>query len=184
MTNGPDRGKEVLDFWLGDVPPEKRFARDPELDRIIRERFGVLRDDVLMRRAADWRDTPERMLAAIVLLDQFSRNLHREGPAAYAADPLALELTREVMARGWEDRYTAEQRQFLYLPLMHAEDAETQALSVAKFEALGDEAAAGFARDHRDVIQRYGRFPSRNAALSRESTPEEEAYLSDPDVGW
>jgi uncharacterized protein (DUF924 family) len=179
-----DDAAAVIAFWLGEVPPDKRFAKDAALDRTIAARFGDLRDRVLEENAAGWRDTPDRLLAAIILLDQFSRNLHRGTAQAYAADPLALSLTREAIGRGWEDRYSAEQRQFLYMPLMHAEDAEVQALSVASFEALGNAEALAFARDHRDVVLRYGRFPSRNAALGRVSTPAEEAYLAQPGVGW
>lgn len=184
MANGPERAREVLDFWLGEVPAEKRFAKDAELDRQIGERFGALRDAVLESGAEGWRDTPERLLAAVILLDQFSRNLHRGTPQAFAADPLALDLTKEAIAKGWEDGYSPVERQFLYLPLMHSEDRSVQALSVEKFEALGDANVIGFARDHRDVVERYGRFPSRNAALGRASTAEEEAYLSKPGAGW
>lgn len=184
MTDGPDRAREVLDFWLGEVPAEKRFAKDAELDRQIGERFGSLREVVLEGSAEGWRDTPERLLAAIILLDQFSRNLHRGTPQAFAADPLALALTREAIARGWETGYSPVERQFLYLPLMHSEDPGVQALSVEKFEELGDDTVIKFARDHREVVDRYDRFPSRNSALGRASTAEEEAYLNQPGAGW
>lgn len=176
--------EDVLDFWFDRVTPEQRFAKDDALDRTIAERFGGLRDAVLASRAQGWRDTPEALLAAIILLDQFSRNIHRGHAEAFAADGLARDLTLEAIRRGWEDRYTPEQSQFLYMPLMHAEDAALQALSVEKFEELGDEEALAFARDHRDVQARYGRFPSRNAALGRASSPAEQAYLSQPDAGW
>lgn len=176
--------EDVLDFWFDRVTPEQRFAKDDALDRMIAERFGGLRDAVLATGAQGWRDTPEALLAAIILLDQFSRNIHRGKAEAFAADDLARDLTLAAIERGWEARYTPEQRQFLYMPLMHAEDAALQALSVEKFEELGDEEALAFARDHRDAQARYGRFPSRNAALGRASSPEEQAYLSQPDAGW
>lgn len=175
---------DVLDFWFQEVTPEQRFAKDDALDRTIAERFGPARDAVLASDAAGWRDTPEALLAAIVLLDQFSRNIHRGEAEAFAADALARELTLLAVEHGWEERYTPEQRQFLYMPLMHAEDAALQALSVEKFEQLGEEEALAFARDHRDVQARFGRFPSRNAALGRASSPEEQVYLSQPDAGW
>jgi len=184
VSGSTDAAKDVLRFWFEEVSADKRFAKDPALDREIGERFGATRDAVLVNDAQGWRDTPERLLAAIILLDQFSRNLHRGTPQAFAADPLARALTHEAIDRGWEDRYTAEQRQFLYLPLMHAEDAALQALSVAKFEALGDAEVLRFAQEHRDVVLRYGRFPSRNAALGRTSTSAEEEYLSQPGAGW
>jgi len=175
---------DVLDFWLGEVSPEQRFTKDDALDRTITERFGAARDAVLASGAADWRVTPDALLAAIILLDQFSRNIHRGKAEAFAADDIARGLTLAAIERGWEARYTPEQRQFLYLPLMHAEDAALQALSVEKFEDLGDEKALAFARDHRDVQARFGRFPSRNAALGRASSHEEQAYLAQPDAGW
>ena len=175
---------DVLDFWFDEVSPEQRFAKDDALDQTIATRFGPARDAVLASDAAGWRDTPEALLAAIILLDQFSRNIHRGHAEAFAADGLARALTLTAIEQGWEDRYTPEQQQFLYMPLMHAEDAALQALSVEKFTALGDKKALAFARDHQRVQARYGRFPSRNAALGRASSPEEQAHLSQPDAGW
>ncbi|MEI5686575.1 DUF924 family protein [Sphingomonas kyungheensis] len=173
----------VLDFWFG-LTSEQQFARDDALDRTIAARFAAMRDGVLRARAEGWRDDPDTLLAAIILLDQFSRNLHRGAAEAYAADGLARELTRTAIGRGWEGRYPPERRVFLYMPLMHAEDLAEQDLSVTKFEALGLADNIAFAHDHRDVIVAYGRFPSRNAALGRESTDAERAYLARPDAGW
>lgn len=172
----------VLDFWFG-VSPEKRFAKDDVLDRAIAERFGSLRDHVFATEAAGWRGDPDALLAALILLDQFSRNLHRGSAEAFAADPLALGLTATAIARGWEARYEPDRRVFLYLPLMHSEDADVQAVSVAKYVRLGLEENIRFARDHRDVVLRFGRFPGRNVALGRASTAEEEAYLAEGG-GW
>ncbi len=178
-----DMSAPVLDFWFG-MTTDQHFAKDDALDRTIAERFGALRDGVLRGRAEGWRDDPDTLLAAIILLDQFSRNMHRGTAAAFAADGLAVELTLSAIERGWEDRYPPDRRVFLYMPLMHAEDRALQDLSVAKFEALGIDENIAFARDHRDVIAAYGRFPSRNAALGRTSTAKEEAYLAQPDAGW
>lgn len=176
------RARDVLDFWFG-LPKERQFARDDALDAEIAARFGALRDEVKARDAAGWREHPLALLAAVVLLDQFSRNLHRGTAEAFAADPLARELTETAIARGWDREMTAAQRVFLYMPLMHGEDAAIQARSVAMFEALGEEENLAFARDHAAVFARFGRFPSRNAALGRESTAEEQAYL-DEGGGW
>jgi len=180
-----DQAGAVLGFWFGEVPPEKRFAKDDALDREIARRFGGMRDAVLASRARDWRGGPDALLAAVILLDQFSRNIHRGTADAFAADALALDLTREAIERGWDERVDREEaRAFLYMPLMHAESREAQMLSLACFEQLGDEENLRFARDHAAVVARFGRFPSRNAALGRRSTPEEEAYLSQPGAGW
>ncbi|MFH8654080.1 DUF924 family protein [Sphingomonas paucimobilis] len=175
--------RDILDFWFS-LAPEKHFAKDDALDQVIAERFGTLRDQVLATEAMGWRDDPDTLLAAILLLDQFSRNLHRDSAQAYAADPLALELCLAAIDAGWEYRYPPERLVFVYMPLMHAESRAMQDLSVAKFAELGREENLSFARDHRDVIRRHGRYPSRNAVLGRTSTPEEQEYLSRPDAGW
>lgn len=175
--------RDIVDFWFA-LPPEKHFAKDDALDRVIAERFGRLRDQVLATAAAGWRDDPDTLLAAILLLDQFSRNLHRGSAQAYAADPLALDLCLSAIDAGWEDRYPPERRIFVYMPLMHAESRAMQDLSVAKFAELGLDDNLAFARNHREVIRQYGRFPSRNGALGRTSTEEERTYLSRPDAGW
>ena len=176
--------RAVLAFWFDETPPDRWFAKDANLDRVIAERFGALRDAVLANGAAGWDDDPETLLAAIILLDQFSRNIHRGSREAFAADGLALHLTHRALARGWDEAMPPERRAFLYMPLMHAEDREEQRLSVACFTCLGNPDNLDFARQHRMVIDRFGRFPSRNAALGRASTEAEKAYLSQPDAGW
>ena len=181
---GPDveeAAREVLDFWFA-LPMERQFARDPALDAEITERFSALRDAVFADRAQGWREGPDELLAAIVLLDQFSRNIHRDSPRAYEADELAVELTLLAIERGWEERYAEEERAFLYMPLMHAEDLALQHLCVDKFAAMGGPNVP-FAIGHREVIERFGRFPTRNAALGRDTTAEEEAFLEAPDDG-
>lgn len=177
-----EKAREVLDFWF-DLSTERQFAKDEALDREIDERFGGMRVAVVRTRAADWRGEPDALLAAIILVDQFSRNLFRGDAEAFAHDDLAAELTLLAIERGWDDRYAPERRAFLYMPLMHAEEAGLQRLSVAKFAALGREHNLAFARDHAEVFERFGRFPSRNAALGRETTAEEQAWL-DAGGGW
>ena len=175
--------QSVLAFWFA-LTPEQHFGKDAELDAALTERFGALRDAVLADSAAEWRGDPETLLAAIILLDQVSRNMHRGDARAYDGDTLALALTMEAIDKGWDMRLPPERRVFLYMPLMHAESLAVQHLSVRKFEALGVEENLRFAVEHRDVIARFDRYPSRNAALGRESTPEEQAYLSQPGAGW
>lgn len=176
--------EEVLGFWFEGLMPEQWFAKSDELDREIGARFENLRREVLESGAAGWRDDPRTLLAAVILLDQFSRNVHRDTPEAFAADPLAQELASLAVERGWDRDMTPAQRQFLYLPFEHAESRELQAVSLSCYEALGQEEALEYARQHAEVIARYGRFPSRNAALGRESTVEEKAYLARPGAGW
>lgn len=178
------KAAEVLGFWFDLMMPEQWFSASKSTDEEVEALFGHLRDAVLGSRATGWRDGPETMLAAIILLDQFSRNIYRGTPEAFAADPLALALTREALDRGWDAGLPPERAQFLYMPLMHAEDPGAQALCLKCFEELGDARNLKFARDHAAVIEQFGRFPSRNAALGRDSTPAEKEYLSQPGAGW
>jgi uncharacterized protein (DUF924 family) len=184
VAGGEVHAQAVLDFWFWEVSPDKRFARDDALDRTIAARFGPMRDAVLVSRADGWRDDPDAILAAIILLDQFSRNIHRGKDEAFAGDRLALALARLAIAMGWDASLDPERRAFLYMPLMHAEDSRSQELSLACFGTLGSPEDLQYAREHADVIAQFGRFPSRNAALRRRSTPEEQAWLSRPCAGW
>ena len=170
----------VLNFWFVETPPEKRFAKDPLLDQAIAERFSALVDRVGASEATGWRDDPRCLLAAIVLLDQFPRNLNRGRAAAFAHDVLARSLTEIAIAHGWGDAMRPEERQFLYMPLMHSESLADQERAVAIYDGIGVPEAARFARLHLDQIARFGRFPGRNDALGRESTAEEHAFLEQP----
>ena len=174
----------MLAFWFDELTPEQHFAKDDALDATIRDRFSALRDIVLASGAAGWRDHPDNLLTAVILLDQFSRNIHRGTPDAFAADDLALALTMEAIGKGWDKDMSPDHATFLYMPLMHAEDAAAQKLCIEKFAALDRPENLRFALDHAVVIEQFGRFPSRNAALGRESTVEELEYLARPDAGW
>ena len=174
----------MLGFWFEGLMPEQYFTRSDSVDEVIRERFAGLREEVLASGAEGWRDDPDVLLAAVLVLDQFSRNLFRDQAEAFAADPLARQLTCSAIERGWDKAMPTEHRHFLYMPLMHAEDREVQTIALECFTALGDEQTLEFARGDAEVIARFGRFPTRNAALGRDSTPEELAYLAQPGVGW
>lgn len=176
--------QEVLDFWFGELTPKQHFAKDDAVDTMIASRFARLHDILMASGAAGWRDTPECLLAAVIVLDQFSRNMHRGSAQAYAADTLALSLTLEAIGKHWDEGLSPERAAFLYLPLMHAEHPEAQRLSLRKFTALGQPENLRFAMEHAVVIEQFGRFPSRNAALGRASTAEELDYLKRPDAGW
>ncbi len=170
---------QVLHFWLETVPPDKRFAKDPALDEEIASRFSALRVAVVAD-PAPWRADTDTLLAAIILIDQFSRNIFRGGAEAFAADPLARDLARHGIAMGWDVAMDSVHRQFLYLPFMHSEDAEDQALSVRLYTAIGDPELIRFATLHAEQIARFGRYPGRNAALGRADSEEEAAFLSQP----
>lgn len=196
---------DVLAYWLGAPQPDNAsalarqqlwFVKSDATDAEIRTRFGPLVEEALAGQLDGWAATPRGRLALLVLLDQFTRNLFRGTPRSFAGDARALPLALEGMALG-HDRHAdlpAVARIFCYLPLEHAEDPALQARSVAAFEALADGAEADtraflagtldYARRHRDVIARYGRFPHRNPILGRESTAEEREYLAQPGSGF
>ncbi len=173
MSDSPaDLAEAVIRFWCDELQPEQHWKKDPKLDRHIAERFGALREEVLRTRAKGWRDTPETLAAAVVLLDQFSRNMFRGSAKAFEADPLALELCKEALAKGWVDNVRKPLPSFLLMPLQHSENLEDQERSVAEFQGR-DPLNYKYALLHRDQIRRFGRFPGRNQALGRVSTPEE-----------
>lgn len=176
--------KAVLDYWFDELKPQQQFAKDDAVDAEIARRFGGAHTIVLASGAAGWRDDPDTLLAAVILLDQFGRNIYRGTPQAFAADPLALALTLEAIGKGWDRDLAPERATFLYMPLMHAENAEAQRMCLEKFTALGRPENLRFAMDHAVIIEQFGRFPSRNAALGRASTAEELEYLKRPDAGW
>jgi uncharacterized protein (DUF924 family) len=176
---------EVLDFWFTGDPAVLRmqwFRKNPEFDAACSRFAGALRD--AKAGAFDhWTATPRGALALIILLDQFSRNLHRNSPEAFAADAKARGIARVAVARGFDRMIGTIERMFLYLPFEHSEDLADQDESVRLFTSLGEEMIR-HAEGHRQVIRRFGRFPHRNAALGRVSTPDELAYLAQPDAGF
>lgn len=170
----------VLHFWLDQTPPELRFVRDDALDAAIRQRFGALHASAASGELWHWRGTPQGRLAEVIVLDQFSRNLGRDSPRAFAHDGMALALAQEAVAAGLDRPLTPEQRSFLYMPYMHSESRAVQGESLRLFGALGREESLYFARRHAEIIERFGRYPHRNAVLGRASTAEELAFLQQP----
>lgn len=182
----------VLDFWFGSPDsPEyglsrpKWFRKSEAFDEEIRTRFGALHARALAGELADWALTPIGACALIVVLDQFSRNLFRHQAKAFAGDALALAVARRLVAAGGDQRLpTAQHRVFVYLPFEHDESLESQHLSLALYEQLAKVSGLvdnlDYARKHAVIIERFGRYPHRNAALGRASTPEEIAFLKAP----
>jgi len=171
--------EEVLHFWFVDHGPDDWFAGRPEFDALIAERFTLTHAHVARAEAWEWRATPNGRLAEIIVLDQFSRQLFRGRPEAFAQDRMALVLAQEMVGQGHDLLFHQPRRGFIYLPFMHAESAAIQAASVRLYEALGDEEQLGYAVEHKKTINRFGRFPFRNKALGRQSTPEEVAYMEE-----
>ncbi|NMO16515.1 DUF924 domain-containing protein [Pyxidicoccus fallax] len=179
--------EEVLGFWFGDSdqPQEKWFMGGEAFDEECRRRFLAAHEDAAAGRLRDWRDEPRSCVALLLLLDQIPRNLFRGTPRAFATDALAREVARHALARGLDVTLPPVWRWFMYLPFEHSEEAHDQRLAVALFEMLAlyhpdSLESLDYARRHRDVIERFGRFPHRNVALGRPSTPEEERFLQEP----
>lgn len=177
MGAGMRSSHDILNFWFVAHGPEDWFAGKPEFDAEIAERFTSTHAHVAQGEAWEWRAKPRGRLAEIIVLDQFSRQLFRNRPEAFAQDKMALVLAQEIVGQGLDMQFEQPQRGFIYLPFMHAESAAIQSASVRLYEALGDEDQLNFAVEHRKVVERFGRFPFRNKALGRESTPEEVAYM-------
>ena len=184
---------DVLDFWFG--PPEARgkarpewFRKDGKFDAEVRRRFGELHARAARRELETWRTSPEPMLALAIVLDQFSRNLYRNDARAFAQDEYARECAREAIARGDDLGLLPVERQFVYMPFEHSEDRVDQDLAVdlmLSLEAFDEtRGLAEWARKHRVIVQRFGRFPHRNAVLGRATTAEEAEFLKRPGSGF
>ena len=168
--------EDVHRFWFEELKPAAWFRSDPKVDETIRERFSGLLQALALSStgAADARAA----VAGAIVLDQFPRNIHRDSPAAYATDALALRWASDAIAAGFDRELGVLERQFLYMPFQHAEDRAAQSRSMELFTALGRPDAADSARRHKAVVDRFGRFPHRNAILGRTSTPAELEFLS------
>lgn len=177
--------QSILHFWFTELTPKHHFVKDAALDEAIRTRFGATLAAAAARcELFAWRTTPEGRLAEVLVLDQFSRNVYRDTPQAFAQDALALALAQELVASGQDRSLPLAQRSFAYMPYMHSESALVHTQAVALFAQPGLEDTLRFEQRHKDIIDRFGRYPHRNAILGRQSTPEELAYLSEPGSGF
>ena len=172
--------QKVLSFWFTELTPKHHFAKDAALDETIRTRFGATLEAAARCELFAWRATPEGRLAEILVLDQFSRNVYRDTPRAFAQDALALALAQELVASGQDRSLPLVQRSFAYMPYMHSESALVHAQAVALFSQPGLEDTLRFELRHQEIIDRFGRYPHRNALLGRASSPEELVFLSEP----
>lgn len=192
--------EDVLGFWFGEDTGQplamaaRWFAKDAAFDAEIGRRFGRHMAPAAAGQYDGWRRAPRSALALILMLDQFSRNIHRDASLAFAQDDLALQICMDGLEKGFDERLQPMEAVFLIMPLMHSESPAHQQRSVEKYAELARrapeplrEALANnhkYALSHQEIIVRFGRFPHRNALLGRAATPEEEDYLKDPDAGF
>ena len=184
MAKLGEQAAQVLDFWLVQTPPEKRFAQDDALDAHIAQEFGPLHSQLSQDVPPHWKADGSSVLAAIIVLDQFSRNIYRDSGLAYAQDDAALALTRLALGKGMDAEMSSDERQFLYMPFMHSERLDEVTYSIELMQQANLDTAEDYARRHAEVIARFGRYPSRNAALGRSTTREEAAFLADHPLGF
>jgi len=177
MTQLPKWIDDVLHFWFEELQRDEWFKRDDGVDATIRKRFGALHATLTEKVPASVTMTPQGALATVIVLDQFSRNLFRNSPRAFACDATALAISQEAIGRGFDRELTRDHRVFLYMPFQHSEDRVVQRRSLELFAALDIPENLDYARQHRDIIERFGRFPHRNRVLGRESTHEETEFL-------
>jgi uncharacterized protein (DUF924 family) len=167
---------EVIHFWFEELRPANWFSRDERLDARIRERYEDLHER-LRTVPSDAYATPQACLAAVIVLDQFPRNIYRNSPRAYETDEQALSISQYAISRKFDRQLATQERIFLYMPWQHSESFQAQARSIELFAELGDKGTLGYARRHKGVIDRFGRFPHRNTVLGRTSTPDELEFV-------
>ncbi|MDZ4741249.1 MAG: DUF924 family protein [Alphaproteobacteria bacterium] len=172
--------QDILDFWFGELTPLQWYKADTNLDAAIVQRFEPAYRELSLLVPPSWREGARSILAAVIMLDQFPRNMFRRLPQAFATDATALALSQEAIEKNFDSELNEAERQFLYMPFQHAEDRALQTRSVQLFERLGNANVLDFAHRHRTIIERFGRFPHRNAIMGRPSSAEELEFLKQP----
>jgi uncharacterized protein (DUF924 family) len=171
---------EIVAYWFETLKPEDWYRKNPAIDAAIAARFGATYEALKTGVPPEWVAEPKGMLAAILVLDQFPRNMFRDDARAFATDQAALALARRAIGEGIDMQLPPEERAFIYMPFQHSEARDDQARSIVLFTSLGAPLNLDFAQRHQAIIARFGRFPHRNGVLGRTSTAEELAFLQEP----
>lgn len=172
----------IIDAWYTPPLSEHWFSSTPEIDAAIRQQFESTWQQAVAGQLNDWQTTAEGCLALCIVLDQFPLNMFRGAPKSFSTEQQAVKVSKYAIQQGFDEQISVEKRMFLYLPLMHSEHLDDQALSVQCFEKAGLIDNLRFAKHHQGIVQKFGRFPHRNAILGRQSTPEELEYLNSPEA--
>jgi len=173
---------ELNSFWFSEPARARWFDSTPEFDSMLRTQYLSLWESARAGALSDWESTPQGALALVIVLDQLPLNMFRGDARSFATEAASRAVAGRAIARGFDQALTPEQQSFFYMPFMHSEALSDQDRSVALFEAAGLSHSLEFARHHREIVRRFGRFPHRNAVLGRSSTPEEQAWLASPDA--
>lgn len=176
--------QDVLKFWFKELKPKDWFAENKVLDERIKSRFGNLLKSAARAELYSWRKTAKGRLAEIIVLDQFSRNVYRNTPNAFAQDSQALTLAEEAVAAGADKKLTVDEKVFLYMPFMHSESRLIHQQAIKLFSQPGLEESYDFELRHKAIIDRFGRYPHRNKILGRKSSTEEIEFLKQPGSGF
>ncbi len=171
---------DVISFWFNDIEQSKWWIKDLSFDRVIEEKFLALHEQANQCELFEWRHSAKGRLAEIIVLDQFSRNIFRDKPQSFAADALALVLAQEAIALGKHHELNEIERSFLYMPYMHSESLNIHNVAVKLYKDNGIQSSLDFEIKHRDIIEKFGRYPHRNTILNRVSTEEEIEFLKEP----
>ncbi|MDQ6992389.1 MAG: DUF924 family protein [Mariprofundus sp.] len=175
---------DVLKFWFSELEPRQWWEKDTQLDQAIGERFGAVHADASACKLSHWREDGPGRLAEIIVLDQFSRNIYRDTPQAFAYDGMALILAQEAIRMGADQELDASEKAFFYMPYMHSESMAIHTQALKLFDQPGLEFNLKFELHHKAIIDRFGRYPHRNPILERLSTPEELAFLTQPNSSF
>lgn len=172
----------ILKFWFEGIDPSLQFKKDEKLDQEIKTKFGDLLEKAKAGELDSWKNNPESLFALIILLDQFSRNIYRNNGKAFEADKLALSIAKQGIEKGFDKQINPKRRMFFYMPFMHSENMENQEKCIELFEELAKENEKAkhnlkYAKMHKDIIEKFNRFPHRNKILNRQSTKEEIEFL-------
>lgn len=175
----------VIDFWFNEIQPKQWWVKDPDFDELLRQRFGKVLQQASACELSEWRASAEGRLAEIIFLDQFSRNIYRDSPGAFAQDPLALALAQEAVLSGALTKLDhIDKRTFLLMPYMHSESKIVHEAAVNLFKEYTPENHYEFELKHKAIVDRFGRYPHRNKILGRVSSEEEYEFLKQPGSGF
>lgn len=170
--------KEFMKFWFEETDEKKLFTKDKEFDNLLKEKYNKIHKSCAKSECFEWRKTASGSLVEIIILDQLSRNMHRDTPKAFSNDAMALTLAQEAISKNFhKELKTSTQKMFMFLPFMHSESKKIQEISIELYKSLELPDTLKYAILHKNIIDRFGRYPHRNKILNRETTKEEEAFL-------